>query len=74
MILGSKNSNQGSDGDVGDKAPGIVDGPAIGCSGSREAYFSLGISSRPGEQWLEGGDAASGLCSVSALFWSRCSL
>jgi hypothetical protein len=44
MILGSKNSNQESDGDVGDKAPGIVDGLAMGIGGSS----SSGTSSSPG--------------------------
>jgi hypothetical protein len=44
MILGSKNSDQGSDGDVGDKAPSIVDGLATGIMGS----VFLGMSSNPG--------------------------
>ena len=48
------NSDQGSDGDVGDKAPGIVDGPAIGATGS-SGSGSSGTSSSPG------GDEAVGL-------------
>jgi hypothetical protein len=54
MILGSKNSDQGSDGDVGDKAPSIVDGPAMGITGSAGSSSS-GTSSSPG------GDKAVGL-------------
>jgi hypothetical protein len=66
MILGSKNNDQGSDGDVGDKAPGIVDGPAMGIGSSS----SSGMSSNPRGvlRWV-GSDIASGLCSASVLCW-----
>ena len=47
MILGSKNSDQGSDGDVRDKASGIVDDPATGITGS-VGSSSSGTSSSPG--------------------------
>ena len=73
MVLGSKNSNQGSWGSFVKNSPGMVDGPTIG-GVSFGGISSSGISSRPGKHGSVLGDGHFRLSLASSLaLSSQCS-